>query len=106
VLLYLLIIAFEAMSAVSGPRELLIMSRRDETGNVSVAVQDTGMGFDEQNAAQLFNAFFTTKSQGLGMGLSISRTTIEAYGGRLWATRNDAGGATFQFTLPTTNGTG
>jgi PAS domain S-box-containing protein len=106
VLLNLLINAIEAMSAVSGPRELLIMSRRDETGNVSVAVQDTGMGFDEQNAAQLFNAFFTTKSQGLGMGLSISRTTIEAYGGRLWATRNDAGGATFQFTLPTTNGTG
>jgi PAS domain S-box-containing protein len=106
VLLNLVINAIEAMSAVSGPRELLIMSRRDETGNVSVAVQDTGMGFDEQNAAQLFNAFFTTKSQGLGMGLSISRTTIEAYGGRLWATRNDAGGATFQFTLPTTNGTG
>jgi C4-dicarboxylate-specific signal transduction histidine kinase len=106
VLLNLLINAIEAMSAVSGPRELLIMSRRDETGNVSVAVQDTGMGFDEQNAAQLFNAFFTTKSQGLGMGLSISRTTIEAYGGRLWATRNDAGGAPFQFTLPTTNGTG
>ena len=106
VILNLVINAIEAMSAVSGPRELLIMSRRDETGNVSVAVQDTGMGFDEQNAAQLFNAFFTTKSQGLGMGLSISRTTIEAYGGRLWATRNDAGGATFQFTLPTTNGTG
>jgi C4-dicarboxylate-specific signal transduction histidine kinase len=106
VLLNLVINAIEAMSAVTGPRELLIMSRRDETGNVSVAVQDTGMGFDEQNAAQLFNAFFTTKSQGLGMGLSISRTTIEAYGGRLWATRNDAGGATFQFTLPTTNGTG
>jgi PAS domain S-box-containing protein len=106
VLLNLVINAIEAMSAVSGPRELLIMSRRDETGNVSVAVQDTGMGFDEQNAAQLFNAFFTTKSQGLGMGLSISRTTIEAYGGRLWATRNDAGGATFQFTLPTINGTG
>jgi PAS domain S-box-containing protein len=106
VLLNLVINAIEAMSAGSGPRELLITSRRDESGNVSVAVQDSGVGFDEQNAAQLFNAFFTTKSQGLGMGLSISRTTIEAYGGRLWATRNDAGGATFQFTLPTTNGTG
>lgn len=106
VLLNLVINAIEAMSAVSGSRELLITSKRDESGNVSVAVEDSGVGFDEQNAAQLFNAFFTTKSHGLGMGLSISRTTIEAYGGRLWATRNDAGGATFQFTLPTTNGTG
>ena len=106
VILNLVINAIEAMSAVSGSRELLITSRRDETGNVSVAVQDSGVGFDEQNAAQLFNAFFTTKSHGLGMGLSISRTMIEAYGGRLWAAKNDAGGATFQFTLPTTNGTG
>ena len=57
-------------------------------------------GFDEQISDQLFEAFYTTKSNGLGMGLSISRTTIEAYGGRLWATTNNGDGATFQFTLP------
>jgi C4-dicarboxylate-specific signal transduction histidine kinase len=100
VLLNLVINAIEAMSTVSGPRELLIQSQRYELGSVLVRVQDNGMGFDEQNAGQLFNPFFTTKPQGLGMGLSISRTTIEAYGGRLWATSNDGRGATFQFTLP------
>ena len=104
VLLNLIINAIEAMSTVSGPRELLINSRRDYFGSVLVCVQDSGVGFDEQNTSQLFNPFFTTKPQGLGMGLSISRTTIEAYGGRLWATRNDGGGATFQFTLPTSDG--
>lgn len=92
------------MSNVTGRRELLIKSRRDESGSVLVSVQDSGTGFNEENAAQLFNPFFTTKPQGLGMGLSISRTTIEAYGGRLWATTNDVGGATFQFTLPANNG--
>ncbi|HXQ36668.1 MAG TPA: ATP-binding protein, partial [Anaerolineales bacterium] len=104
VLLNLVINAIEAMSTVSGPRELLIHSQRYEFGSVLVSVQDTGMGFDEQNAGQLFNPFFTTKPQGLGMGLSISRTTIEAYGGRLWATTNDGRGATFQFTLPASDG--
>ena len=104
VLLNLVINAIEAMSTVNGPRELLIHSQRYEFGSVLVRVQDTGMGFDEQNAGQLFNPFFTTKPQGLGMGLSISRTTIEAYGGRLWATTNDGRGATFQFTLPASDG--
>lgn len=104
VVLNLVINAIEAMSAVSGPRELLITSRRDESGSVLVGVHDNGVGFDEKNAAQLFDAFFTTKRHGLGMGLSISRTTIEAYGGHLWAAKNDGGGATFQFTLPTSNG--
>jgi signal transduction histidine kinase len=59
------------------------------------------VGLDEQNSDQLFEPFFTTKSNGLGLGLSIARTTIEAYGGRLWATTNRGDGATFQFTLPT-----
>ncbi len=104
VLLNLVINAIEAMSTISGPRELLIKSQRYESGSVLVAVQDSGIGFDDQNAAQLFNAFFTTKPQGLGMGLSISRTAVEAYGGRLWATANDGGGATFQFTLPGIDG--
>lgn len=62
----------------------------------------SGPGFDQENAAQLFNAFFTTKPAGLGMGLSISRSTIESYGGRLWATTGDRG-ATFQFILPTSD---
>lgn len=100
VLLNLVINAIEAMSTVNRPRQLLIESCRDEAGGVLVRVQDNGIGFDKENAAQLFNAFYTTKRQGLGMGLSISRTTIEAYGGRLWATANDGEGSTFQFTLP------
>ena len=104
VLLNLMINAIEAMGAVNGPRELVIKSEPYDSGTVLVAVQDSGPGIDQQNAAQLFNAFFTTKPAGLGMGLSISRTTIEAYGGRLWATAGDAGGATFQFTLPTSDG--
>jgi two-component system, LuxR family, sensor kinase FixL len=104
VVLNLVINAIEAMSNVRGPRELLIKSRRYEAGSVIVCVQDSGVGFDEQNASQIFNAFFTTKPKGLGMGLSISRNAIEAYGGRLWATTNDGGGATFQFTLPRSDG--
>ncbi|HKR12380.1 MAG TPA: PAS domain S-box protein [Pyrinomonadaceae bacterium] len=104
VLLNLVINAIEAMSTVNGPRELLIKSRPYESGSVLVAVQDSGGGFDEKSAGKLFDAFFTTKPQGLGMGLSISRTAIEAYGGRLWATTNDDGGATFQFTLPAIDG--
>lgn len=104
VLLNLMINGIEAMSTVNGPRELVIKTRSYESGGVLVAVQDSGVGFSEQSAAQLFNAFFTTKPQGLGMGLSISRTAIEAYGGRLWATSNDGGGATFQFTLPAVSG--
>jgi PAS domain S-box-containing protein len=104
VLLNLVINAIEAMSSVNGPRELIIRSRPYESGSVLVSVQDSGVGFNEQSAAQLFDAFFTTKPQGLGMGLSISRTAIEAYGGRLWATSNDGGGATFQFTLPAIDG--
>ena len=103
VLVNLVINAIEAMGNVSGRRELVIKSGLYEPGSVLVSVEDSGVGFDEQNAAQLFNAFYTTKLQGLGMGLSISRTTIESYGGRLWATTNNGAGATFQFTLPTSN---
>ena len=100
VLLNLLINSIEAMSKADRPRELLIKSQRYESDSVLVAVQDNGAGFDEQEADQLFEAFYTTKPNGLGLGLSISRTTIEAYGGRLWATTNSGDGATFQFTLP------
>jgi signal transduction histidine kinase len=67
---------------------------------VLVAVQDTGIGLDAPSMARLFEAFYTTKPEGMGMGLAISRSIVEAHGGRLWATPNDGPGATFQFTLP------
>ena len=101
VLLNLLINGLEAMQAVTGrPRELWIRSQRPDADTVLVAVQDAGIGLDPQQMARLFDAFFTTKPGGMGMGLAISRTIIEAHGGRLWATPNDGPGATFQFTLP------
>ena len=82
------------------PRELVIRSRQDETQQVLVSVTDCGVGISAENADRLFNAFFTTKSSGMGMGLSICRSIVEAHGGRLWATANIPHGATFQFTLP------
>jgi PAS domain S-box-containing protein len=101
VLLNLIINAVEAMSTVADrQRRLLIRSQRADADGVLVSVEDSGVGIGSQNPSQLFDAFFTTKPDGLGMGLSISRTTIEAHGGRLWATANDGTGATFQFTLP------
>ena len=102
VVLNLLLNGIEAMHAITDwPRELLIRSQRHGSDAVLVVVQDSGVGFDPQSMGQLFNAFFTTKSGGTGMGLSISRTIIEAHGGRLWASPNAGPGATFQFTLPT-----
>ena len=102
VILNLLINGIEAMHAVTDrPRELRIRSQRHEADTVLVAVQDAGIGLDPQQMARLFDAFFTTKPGGMGMGLSISRTIIEAHGGRLWATPNDGPGATLLFTLPT-----
>ena len=101
VILNLVINGIEAMQAVTDrPREVHIRSHRHEANNVLVAVRDVGIGLDPENMARLFDAFFTTKPGGMGMGLSISRTIIEAHGGRLWATANDGHGATFQFTLP------
>jgi two-component system sensor kinase FixL len=105
VLLNLIINGIEAMNAVTDrPRKLIIRSQRHDHEGVLVSVEDSGVGFEAGNSAQIFDAFFTTKPKGLGMGLSISRTTIEAHGGRLWATSNDRGGATFQFNLPTNEG--
>jgi signal transduction histidine kinase len=101
VILNLLINGIEAMQPVTGrPREVRIRSQRHEADTVLVAVQDTGIGLDPQQMARLFDAFFTTKPGGMGMGLAISRTIIEAHGGRLWAAPNDGPGTTFQFTLP------
>jgi signal transduction histidine kinase len=91
----------EAMQPVTDrPRELVIRSRQDETQRVLVSVTDCGVGISAGNADRLFNPFFTTKSSGMGMGLSICRSIMEAHGGRLWATANTSNGATFQFTLP------
>jgi signal transduction histidine kinase len=91
----------EAMQSVTDrPRELVIRSSQDETQQVLVGVTDCGVGISAENADRLFNPFFTTKSGGMGMGLSICRSIMEAHGGLLWATANIAHGATFQFTLP------
>jgi signal transduction histidine kinase len=93
--------SMEAMRSVDDrPRELMIRSHQDEAQHVHVSVTDCGLGIPTENADRLFDAFFTTKSTGMGMGLSICRSIIEAHGGRLWATETLPHGATFQFTLP------
>jgi PAS domain S-box-containing protein len=101
VIINLVMNGVEAMQSVTDrPRELVIRSRQDETQQVLVSVTDCGVGISAENADRLFNAFFTTKSSGMGIGLSICRSIMEAHGGRLWATANVPHGATFQFTLP------
>jgi signal transduction histidine kinase len=91
----------EAMESVADrPRELVIRSRRCETHHALVSVTDRGSGISAEHANRLFNAFFTTKSSGLGMGLSICRSIVEAHGGRLSASGTKGPGATFQFVLP------
>jgi two-component system, LuxR family, sensor kinase FixL len=96
----LLINGMEAMSAlVDRPRELTIKSSSDQNGQILIAVADKGDGIDPEAAKRPFDAFFTTKPQGMGLGLSICRSIIEAHGGRIWATKNAGQGATFQFTL-------
>jgi PAS domain S-box-containing protein len=101
VIINLVMNGIEAMQSVTDrPRDLLIRSRQDEKQRVLVSVTDCGVGISAENADRLFNAFFTTKSGGMGMGLSICRSIMEAHGGRLWATANRPHGATFQFALP------
>jgi PAS domain S-box-containing protein len=101
VILNLLINAIEAMSGMSeGPRELLISTRDTETDGVLVAVRDSGPGIAPESVDRLFESFYTTKPTGLGMGLSICRSIIEAHQGRLWANANTPQGTVFQFTLP------
>ena len=100
VLLNLILNAAEAMSSVEeGARELLISTKEDQTG-VVVAVCDSGPGIDPEHLEQVFDAFYTTKPSGTGMGLSICRSIIDAHGGKLWAEANKPRGALFQFTLP------
>jgi C4-dicarboxylate-specific signal transduction histidine kinase len=101
VIINLVMNGIEAMQSVTDrPRELVIRSRQDETQQVLVSVADCGVGISAENADRLFTAFFTTKASGMGMGLSICRSIMEAHGGRLWATANVPHGTTFQFTLP------
>ena len=105
VILNLISNGIEAMKPVTQrPKELLISSNSGADGLVLVSIRDSGTGFEPEFADNLFQAFFTTKQEGMGLGLSISRTIIEAHGGRLWATANIAHGATFQFTLPVAKG--
>jgi PAS domain S-box-containing protein len=104
VLLNLIMNGIEAMTAVTNrPRLLWVQSRIDESGHVLVAVRDSGTGLGLE-AERVFTPFFTTKANGMGMGLSISRSLVEAHGGRLWAEPNSPHGAVFSFTLPVAAG--
>jgi signal transduction histidine kinase len=97
--------AIEAMAPVTDrPRKLVIRSERHDDDVVRVAVHDTGVGIRASDLDRVFSAFFTTKPSGMGMGLSISRSIIEAHGGRLWAAPNEPHGAIFQFSLPVAYG--
>ena len=102
VVLNLMMNGIEAMSSVRDrPRELVIRTQEGEDDQVVVTVQDSGTGLDPKIKEQMFDAFYTTKGEGMGMGLSISRSIVQDHGGRLWATTNEGPGATFQFTLAT-----
>ena len=101
IILNLVLNAIEAMNSVEvGQRELLISTERDQARDVIVAVRDSGPGIDPEHFERVFEAFYTTKSSGVGMGLSICRSIIDCHGGRLWADANEPRGAVFQFTLP------
>jgi signal transduction histidine kinase len=101
VILNLLRNASDAMVGVDdGPRQLLIRTERDEGDRVRLTVQDVGVGLEPHVMDKLFQAFYTTKSSGMGIGLSVSRSIIEKHGGRLWGKPNDGPGATFAFSIP------
>lgn len=102
VVLNLIINAIEALSMLGdGPRDLLVASAKDEPAGVLLSVCDSGTGLEPGKIESIFDAFYTTKPEGVGMGLAVSRSIIQAHGGRLWATPNEPRGAVFQFTLPT-----
>jgi signal transduction histidine kinase len=98
VLMNLMLNGIEAMKETGGV--LAVKAGRGEGGQVLISVSDTGVGLPAGRADEIFNAFFTTKPQGSGMGLAISHSIVESHDGRLWATSNDGRGATFHFTLP------
>jgi signal transduction histidine kinase len=101
VLMNLMLNSIEAMKSMNTPGKLTIKSQQDDSGQLLISVMDTGVGVPPEKIEQIFNAFFTSKPQGTGMGLAISRSIIESHGGRLWATPNAGPGATLHFTLPT-----
>ncbi len=101
VLMNLMINGIDAMKDADGTRELIIRSQQAEDGQLMLSISDTGVGLPPQQADQVFNAFFTTKPHGTGMGLRISRSIVESHGGRLWAADNSQPGASFYITLPT-----
>ena len=94
--------AIRAMGSVPGRRELTLRARQAQNGTLLIEVEDTGTGIPDDIAANLFDAFVTSRGGGMGMGLAICRSTVESHGGRLWATNRPEGGATFHFTLPVT----
>jgi signal transduction histidine kinase len=96
----LMLNAIEAMKNTNTPRKLTVRSQHCDNGQMLISVMDTGVGIPPEKMEQIFHAFFTSKPQGTGMGLPISRSIIESYGGRLWALSNPQSGSTFQFTLP------
>jgi signal transduction histidine kinase len=101
VILNLLLNASDAMSGIDDrPRQLAIRTERDDEDRVRLSVRDAGVGFEPQGVDRLFDAFYTTKSSGMGIGLAVSRSIIESHKGRLWATPNDGPGATFSFSIP------
>ena len=100
VLMNLMINGIDAMKDINGTCELVIKSKKAENEQVMVSVSDTGIGLPPQQADQIFNAFFTTKPEGTGMGLRISRSIVESHGGRLWTAGNSPRGASFHLTLP------
>jgi C4-dicarboxylate-specific signal transduction histidine kinase len=102
VLMNLIMNSIDAMKDVDQPREISIRSQSAEDRQLTISVSDTGVGLPPQQPEKIFDAFFTTKSHGIGLGLRISRTIIESHGGRLWATPNSPSGASFYFTLPVT----
>ena len=101
VILNLLLNALDAMRGVDDrPRQLLVKTEPEEGDRVRLSVLDTGVGFDPQSAGRLFETFYTTKTDGMGMGLSLSRSIVESHHGRLWAASNDGPGAMFSFSIP------
>jgi signal transduction histidine kinase len=98
VFMNLMLNAIEAMKDIGG--ELTIRSGSNHEGQLLISISDTGEGLPAENAERIFEAFHTTKLQGTGMGLAITRSIVESYGGRIWATVNQGAGATFHFTLP------
>ncbi|WP_051979025.1 sensor histidine kinase [Edaphobacter aggregans] len=99
VFMNLMLNAIEAMKDKGG--ELTITSRLDQKGQPMISVSDTGVGLPTEGTDRIFDAFYTTKPQGTGMGLAITRSIVESHGGRVWVTANEGAGATFHFTLPT-----